>query len=155
MPHERRLLIVVADGEHARFVRPAADHALHTDTAFDSAAAHHRSAALGTDRPGASFHTGATAHSAETPRHNLHALEKERFAQFVAAQLGAAGARDSFDDLVIAAPPHILSAIRKELDAAIDAKVVGAIGKDLTKTPDDKLRPHLSAWVQPVHRAGA
>ncbi len=154
MPQDRRLLIVIADGEHARFVRPGPDNALHTDTAFDSSAAHHRSGDLRSDRPGAAYHSDSTAHSAETPRHDPHVLEKERFARFVAAQLDSPAARNSFDELVIAAPPHCLSTIRKELDAATGAKVVGTIGKDLTKTPDDKLRPHLSEWVGPTRRAG-
>jgi protein required for attachment to host cells len=153
MPRHRKLLIVIADGEHARFVRPAADNALATTQRFDSASAHKRSTDLKSDRPGASYHTGATAHHAVEPRHDPHMLEKERFADLVAVELNAAGGREEFDALVLVAPPHTLSRIRDALDPAIGACVVGTLAKDLVKTPDDALQPHLKDWVRPVHRA--
>lgn len=58
MPRSRNLLIVIADGEHVRFVRPAEDNALHSE----APAQHQRSADLGGDHPGAS--TGSSAHHA-------------------------------------------------------------------------------------------
>src|SRR5271155_1108245 len=76
MPKDRNLLIVVADGEHVRFVRPAADNALHSEAELDSPAAHKQSADLGSDHPGASMHTGSSAHHALAPRHDPHALAK-------------------------------------------------------------------------------
>jgi protein required for attachment to host cells len=143
---------VIADGEHVRFARPAADNALHSDETMDSFSAHKRSADLGSDHPGAALHTGSSAHHALTPRHDLHLLEKQKFAQAVAAQLNAAAAADAFDELVIVAPPHTLSAIRQELDSATDSKIIGTLPKDLVKTPDEDLWPHVRAWLRPVHR---
>jgi protein required for attachment to host cells len=151
MPEYRKLLFAIADGEHVRFVRPAEDNALHADAAMDSFTAHRRSADLGSDHPGASYHTGSSAHHALTPRHDMHMQAKEKFAQAVAAQLNAAA--DAFDELVIVAPPHTLSAIRQELNTATDAKVIGTLAKDLVKTPDDELWPHVRSWIRPVHRA--
>lgn len=153
MPKHRRLLILVADGEHARFVRPRPDNALQSETVIDSRAAHRRSAELRTDRPGASFHTGSTAHHAETPRKDPHVLETEHFAKLIANQLNNTVARGEVDEFVVVAPPHVLSAIRKNLDAAADAKIVGTLKKDLVKTPDDELWPHVRTWVRPAHRA--
>lgn len=153
MPKDRKLLFVIADGEHVRFVRPAEDNALHSDAAMDSFTAHKRSADLGSDHPGASYHTGSSEHHALAPRHDLHVLEKERFAQAVADQLNAVGAAGVFDELVIVALPHTLTAIRRELDTATDAKIIGTLHKDLVKTPDEELWPHLRLWVRPVHRA--
>jgi protein required for attachment to host cells len=153
MPKNRKLLFVIADGEHVHFVRPAEDSALHADTAMDSFTAHKRSADLGSDHPGASHHTGSSAHHALAPRHNLHVLEKERFAEAVADQLNAAGAAGVLEELVIVAPPHTLTAIRRELDTATDAKIIGTLPKDLVKTPDEDLWPHLRSWIRPVHRA--
>ncbi len=152
MANYRNLLIVIADGEHVRFVRPAADGALRSGGAIDSIAAHKRSADLGSDHPGASFHTGASTQHAEAPRHDPHTLEKQKFAHLVASQLNAAGARGEFDELAIVAPSHTLIAIRKALDGTTDAKVIGTLAKDLVKTPDDELWPHLRMWVPPVHR---
>jgi protein required for attachment to host cells len=153
MPGRQRLLFVIADGEHVRFVRPAQDNALHSDAVVDSFTAHKRSSDLGSDHPGASYHTGSSAHHALAPRHDAHTLEKEKFARFVAERLNAAGAVNAFDELVIVAPPHIVSVIRQELDTATDAKVIGMLAKDLVKTPDSELWPHVRHWVRPVHRA--
>ncbi|MBU6499459.1 MAG: host attachment protein [Rhodospirillales bacterium] len=148
----RDLLIVIADGEHARFVRPAADNALHADRGFDSLSAHKRSAELGSDHPGASFHSDSSAHHAITPRHDLHALEKEKFAHLIGASLNAAAGAGQFSELVLVAPPHVLAAMRATLDTTTGAMVVGTLGKDLIKVPDHELQPHLAEWVHPVHR---
>jgi ABC-type glutathione transport system ATPase component len=90
------LLIVIADGEHVRFVHPAADNALHTVSAIDSGQGHRRSSDIGSDRPGASYHSASTAHHAYAPRHDLHRVEKERFAQFVGERVNAAAAAGGF-----------------------------------------------------------
>jgi protein required for attachment to host cells len=153
MPKDRNLLIAIADGEHVRFVRPAADNALHGDATFDSPSAHKQSADLGSDHPGASIHTGSSAHHALAPRHDPHVMEKEKFAQSIARQLNAGAASEAFGQLVIVAPPHVLSAIRGALSSAAQAKVTGTLPKDLIKTPDDELWPHVREWVRPVHRS--
>ena len=140
---KRRKLLVVADGEHVRFVRLDAHNALHSDVALDSLSAHKRSSELGSDHPGAAFHTGSSSHHAEAPRHDLHNLEKQKFAHLIADQLNAAAANNVFDDLLIVAPPHVLAAIRERLDADVDAKITGTLHKDLVKTPDHELWPHV------------
>lgn len=132
MPRGRDLLIVIADGEHVRFVRPAADNALHSE---------------------ASMHTGSSAHHALAPRHDPHELEKERFADSIAQQLNVRAAGDGFDGLVVVAPPHVLRAIRSGLDTRTDAKVIGVLAKNLVKTPDSELWPHVQEWVRPVRRS--
>jgi protein required for attachment to host cells len=152
LPKHQKLLIVVADGEHARFIRSGPGHALHTETSIDSLSAHKRSAELKTDHPGASFHTGSSAHHALAPRHDPHALEKKRFAHLIADQLNAGAARSEFGELLIAAPAHTLVEIRGELDTETAAKIVGTIAKDLVKTPDHELWPHVRGWVRPGSR---
>jgi len=147
VPSHRNLLIVIADGEHARFVRPSVGNALHSDDPFDSILAHKRSAELGADHPGASFHSRSTAHHAVAPRHDPHELARQRFAELVGDQLNAAAGRDKFEQLVIAAPPHALAAIRKELDGTTAARIVGTLNKDLANIPDDELWPHVAQWV--------
>ena len=151
MPIQQQLLFVIADGEHVRFVRPAEDNALHVDAAIDSFTAHKRSADLGSDHPGAAYHTGSSAHHSLAPRHDMHALAKDKFAHAIAEQLNAAAG--AFDELVIIAPPHTLSVIRGALDTSTEAKIVGTLQKDLVKTPDDELWPHVRHWVRPTHRA--
>ena len=153
MPKDRNLLIVIADGEHVRFVRPAADNALHSETSMHSPSAHKQSSDLGSDHPGASLHTGSTAHHAMTPRHDPHDQEKDKFAASIAQQLNSAAASDGFAELALVAPSHVLQAIRGGLDTTTEAKVIGVLAKDLVKTPDGDLWPHVKAWVRPVHRA--
>ncbi len=152
MPKDRKLLIVIADGAHVRFVRPADDNALHTEAGADSASAHQRSSDLGSDHPGGSFHSDSSAHHAMTPRHDPHTLEKEKFAKLVADQLNAAASRDEFHELVVVAPAHTLHGIQEELNTTTKALVVGTLAKDLVKTPDHELWPHVREWVRPVHR---
>lgn len=153
MPTQTRLLIALADGEHARFVRPAKDNALHGSESLDSDAAHKRSSDLRSDHPGASMHSGSTAHHAIAPRHDPHDQEKMLFGHVVARQLNEASQRDEFDSLVIVAPAHALQSIRDALDTTTAAKVVGTLAKDLLKTPDSELWPHVKEWVAPVHRS--
>jgi protein required for attachment to host cells len=62
-------------------------------------------------------------------------------------------AQDAFDDLVIAAPPHSLAAIRDKLNVDTEIRVIGTLTKDLMKVPDLELSEHFKAWVRPVHRA--
>jgi protein required for attachment to host cells len=147
------LRIVVADGEHARFVQPTAGNTLRTIGAVDSAWAHLRSHDIGSDRPGRSFESAASARHAVGPRHGLQALEKEKFVRLVGEQINAASACREFDRLLLVAPPRALHELRKTLDGATQAKVVGTLQRDLVKTPDHKLWPHVREWVSPSRRA--
>ncbi len=151
MANDRNILFVLADGEHARFVRLAEDNTLHGDATLGSFCAIQSATDPGSDEPTASCHTGSSAHHAPPSRHELHALEKARFGRAVATRLNAEAG--SFDELVIIAPPHTLIAIRQRLNAVTDGKIVGTIPKDLTQTPDGELWPHLRWWIQPAQRA--
>lgn len=150
MLKNRRLLLVLADGEHVRFVRPGENNALRSDTTMDLLSAHKRSVDLGADHPGASLHSGSTSHHALAPRHDPHLLEKQKFAQVVAERLNEEN--DTFDQLVLATLPHTLAAIRHHLSSTVEAKIVGTLPKDLIKTPDEDLWPHVKTWVAPVQR---
>ena len=146
------LRIVIADGEHARFVQPDADNTLRTVGSFDLASAHLRSRDIGSDRPGRAFESGASARHAVGARHDLHTMEKEKFVRLVGEQINAASARDEFDELLLVAPPRALHELREALDPATPAKLVGALEKDLVKTPDHELWPHVREWVSPARR---
>jgi protein required for attachment to host cells len=148
------LWIAIADGEHARCVQPDGNNALHSVQNFDSAEAHQRSHDIGSDRPGRVFESVRPGSHGVTPRHDPHRLEKHRFAHFVAEQLNEAATRGAFDELLLVVPAHTLNEIRNSLDAGAAAKVIGALDKDLVKTPDSELWPHVSEWVGPVRRAG-
>jgi protein required for attachment to host cells len=149
----RRLCFVIADGGHARFVRPAADNALHTFAAVDSATVHKRDHDLVSDREGRAFESATAGRSGYSPRHDPHEMEKQRFAQTVAVLINENSAADTFNELVVVAPSHLLSELTFGLDASTRAKLLGTLAKDLVKTPDHELWGHLKEWVRPVHRA--
>jgi len=147
MAHDGKLLIVIADGEHARFVTVDPGGVMHTLSSMDSAAAHKRASDLGSDHPGAAYHSDSTAHHALQPRHDPHALAEAEFAHLVAAEIEAAFPRGSFERLVLTAPPRTLNAIRDKLGADVAKAIVGTLGKDLVKLPDDAVMPHLRQWL--------
>ncbi|MCB5944013.1 host attachment protein [Acidocella sp. KAb 2-4] len=151
MSKPKRFLVAIADGEHARIVRPDEHHVLHTERWIDSAAAHKQSSDLRSDRPGASFHSDSTAHHGITPRHDPQKLEAGRFAQQVAHELNGLQADPGFDVLIIAAPAHTVQAIQQELDTETQAKLAGTLHKDLVKTPDGELWPHLQEFLPAPH----
>jgi protein required for attachment to host cells len=147
MPKRSNLVIILADGGHARLVRRDADGVLRTAQKFDSIAAHKRSADLGTDAPGASFHSDSTSRHALTPRHDLHELEKAQFARFVAQQLNDMAGNGAFDALLIVALPDTAAVIESALSGAVKTALRGMINKDLVKTADDQLAAHLGPWI--------
>ncbi len=149
------LWIAIADGEHARFVQPDDNNVLRTVLAMDSATAHQLSRDIGADRPGRSFESATSARHAVGERHDPHAMEKDRFARFVGEQLNAAAARDDFDELVLVAPARALHELREALGAAAAARLAGTLDKDLVKTPDHELGPHVREWVSPARRPSA
>jgi protein required for attachment to host cells len=146
------LRIAIADGEHARFVQPDAANALRTVSSLDSAAAHLHSRDIGSDGPGRTFESAASARHGVGERQDLHAMAKEKFVHLVGEQLNGASGRGEFDELLLVAPPRALAELREALDAATRAKLVGALEKDLVKTPDHELWPHVREWVSPERR---
>jgi protein required for attachment to host cells len=143
----RTVWIVVSDGEHARFVTPAPKRAFHTQRVLDSPSAHLRSFDLGTDRPSRSMESATGIRHAIASKHDLHEMEKRKFAHQVAHEINRASAQEAFDDVVLVAPAHTLNEIRNELDATTAAKLIGSLQKDLIKVPDHELAPHLHEWV--------
>ena len=148
----RGLCFLIADGEHARFVVADADNVLRTVRSFDSASAHLASHDLGSDRPGRDYESATTGSHGEVPRHDPHQLEKTKFAYFVADELGVTAREGAFDRLVLVAPTHCLNDIAGALDAHTATMVIGRLAKDLIRTPDHELSPHLRAWVLSPHR---
>lgn len=136
-----RILIVVADGEHARFVQPAENRTLHTIESFDAISAHQRTSDLGDDAPGATYHTGSTAHHALNPRHDRHRLEIASFCQFVAGQINERN--HEYEKLLVIAPSSSNAGIVSHLRPEARTKMIGTIRKDLTKMPDHFLKDHI------------
>jgi protein required for attachment to host cells len=151
----RGLCFLIADGEHARFVEADVNHVLRTVRSFDSTSAHLASHDIGSDRPGRSFESATPGSHGLAPRHDPHKLEEAKFAHFVADAAASAAGESAFDRLVLVAPAHCLHAIEDALDAHTAAMVTGRLAKDLVKTPDHELSPHLREWIAAPLRASS
>lgn len=155
MPKQQRLMVVIADGAHARFLRQTPHDTLHQDQVFEATTAHRRASAMRTDGPGASFHTGSSAHHAIAPKHDPKALAKEEFAAFVAGEIDAAVAAETWDALVLIAPAHTMKVLSERLGKAAKALLAGTVEKDLVKTPIAELPSHLRHFIPVVQHPAA
>ncbi len=153
MPPHHNLCFVIADGGHARFIRPAADNAPHTFEEIDSDSVHERAHDLVSDRSGRAFESGSSTRHAYTARVDPHEQEKTRFAHAVGSRIKELSEADTFQELVLVAPSPVLSELVDMLDQPMKAKLVGSLAKDLVKVPDHELSSHLKEWVRPVRRA--
>src|SRR5213594_4365661 len=95
-----------------------------------------------TGPPGPRRAPPVTSH-AITPKHDLHEMEKQKFAHQVAHEINRASAQGAFEQVVLVAPAHTLKEIRDKLDTTTAAKLVGTLQKDLIRVPDHELAPHL------------
>ncbi|MDE2335433.1 MAG: host attachment protein [Rhodospirillales bacterium] len=152
MAKQQRLLVVIADGANARFLRQTPHDTLHQDRVFEAGAAHQRGSDLRSDGPGASFHSGSSAHHAIAPKHDPKELEKEKFAGFIAGEIDTAVAAETWDALVVVAPAHTMAVLREHLGQPARAILAGTVEKDLVKTPTDQLVSHLRHFIPVVLR---
>lgn len=123
---------VVADGGKARILT-LADGAMRAVQQFDNSG--HGS----TDADESGEISQLKAPKAD-PREQIKAL----FAKHVAKVLNEAVRANNVDEIVLAAPPHMLHDIREGLDKAATAKLGKSFSKDLTNTPDHELAAYFA-----------
>ncbi|QBK31291.1 host attachment protein [Roseitalea porphyridii] len=156
--HEIRLKhdgwIVVADGEKALFLRNEGDEKFPNLEVFrEDEQRNPPTREQGTDTPGR-FNDGAPssrampagsagAHRSAVQETDWHRLEKDRFARQVAECLYKYAHAGRFEHLVIAAAPHVLGEIRKELHKEVADRVIAEVDKDLTNHEVDKIEKLL------------
>jgi len=139
-----KLWYVIADGGRARFVERDETGAFRTVASFVSTELHERSSDLGRDRPArVKESAGPTRHAVE-PRRDLHEAAKEDFVRLVADELDIGHKRGQFDQLVLVAPPGVLTELKQALSKPMALLVVNDLQKDLTKVPDHDLTGHLA-----------
>lgn len=118
----QKLLYVIADGGHVRYVERSADEDFVTIERAEHAGApmsHHH-------------HTEAGEHT-----HADHVA----FAAAVAKHAAALAAEHRMLGVVVCAPQRLVGVLREHVAAA--ATVAGEVAKDLTKVPDHELRQWL------------
>jgi len=141
--------ILVADASRARLfanrgpgtgLQPATDH----DFAQDLPAGRD----LVSDRPGRAFDsTGQHRHAME-PSTDPRQVEEERFLRAVASFVEAQALANTFDRLVVVAPPKALGSLRGFLGDHSRRKIHGELAKDLTMLPEHDLADHLAGMVR-------
>lgn len=88
----------------------------------------------GSDAPGRVFGSRGGPRSA-VENTDWHELEKERFADEIAATINKAAESGALKEIVIVAPPRVLGELRKQLTPKAQGKVKGELDKDLTHHP--------------------
>lgn len=149
MPKHPIIWVAVADGARARILATTDRHAFTVVDALSSHRARVRPRYLGSDRPGRSHESAASAHHAIAARHDPHELAKEAFLQTVADRLrqGAEGKR--YEKLILVAPKRQLGWLRDNLEPCVREKITAEHGKDLTRLPIAQLGEHLTAMLGP------
>jgi len=139
-----KLWYAIADGGRARFVERDENGAFRTVASFESTELHERASDLGRDRPGRVMESATSGRSAVEPRRDLKEAAKQDFVKLVADELGVEHGRGQFDQLMLVAPPGVLTELKQKLAKPIADLVVRDLQKDLTKVPDHDLTEHLS-----------
>ena len=134
-----RLWYVIADGGRARFVERDEEGAFRTLSSFVSTELHKSAPELGRDRPARVKESPNPARHAVEPRRDLHEAAKEDFVRTVAETFAAELKDGKFDELVLVAPPGVISELKGSLTKPTAKVVVKELHKDLTKVPDHEL----------------
>jgi len=140
-----KLWYVIADGGRARFVAQDEKGAFRTVASFVSTDLHARASDLGRDRPARVMESAGPGRSAVEPRRDPKEAAKEDFVKVVAGQLDDEHRRGQFDELMLVAPPGVLTELKQALSKPIAELVASDLQKDLTKVPDHDLAQHLVA----------
>jgi protein required for attachment to host cells len=112
---------------------------------FVAAELHQRSHDLGRDRPSRVKESANAARHAVQPRRDLHEAAKQDFVALVAEKIESEHAGGQFDNLVLVAPPGVLTELKQKLSKPMIQLVVNDLQKDLTKVPDHDLAEHLAS----------
>jgi len=136
---------LIADGRKALFLRNNGD-----TRDFDLRVVWHRTMdnpatrEQGAGRPGrAASAPGVRGGSLEAT--DWHQIAEDRFTAEVADILNKAAADGAFEEVVIAAPPKVLSELRDHLSTKTTGAVIAEIPKTLTDHPVDRIEKVLKA----------
>ena len=90
-------------------------------------------------------------HNSCEPHLDIHDEVKENLVVAMAEKLKRASQENAFDQLVIAAPPHILGLLRRHLAAEVMTRVIAEVPKDFTFYPPNALLSHLQETLTAAH----
>ncbi|HVY12008.1 MAG TPA: host attachment protein, partial [Alphaproteobacteria bacterium] len=98
---------------------------------------------LGSRLLGRAFSSVGPARSAMEPPIDARDETRQDFVKELAERLGKAAANESFERLVLAAPPKMLGELKASLSGPVAARLLATLDKDLTHCPHEELLTHL------------
>jgi protein required for attachment to host cells len=99
---------------------------------------------LGTDKPGRSFSSVGSGHSA-MEQTDWHEQEEQRFLAKLAARLDKAVLAGETRSLIVVAPPRALGVLRRQYSAHIRQALKAEVEKDYVRMPVADIARHLSS----------
>ena len=138
-----RTWVVVGDGSRARLFRvgPRRDWELIRELEHPQTRAKARD--IVTDRQGRVKQSTSPMRSAMQLTRPLHAIEAEHFAHSVAKVLESGLADNSYDHLVLIAPPHFLGLLRATISPNAAKRIELTLDKDYTALKPDELAERI------------
>ena len=80
-----------------------------------------------------------------TKRHaNPHDIDKEIFVEHLSDFINTANEQNTFDELIVVAPPHALGELRRGLNAKVHKKIKLEIHGEWSNLPHAELEHHLA-----------
>lgn len=137
--------VLVCDGKKALILRNEGDaDLLNLRRASVTEQANPATRDQGSDAPGQGFAPGGTRQGSlgET---DYHAIEEERFADVLAADLNKGALAQAYKELVVVAPPKILAELRREFSKHTQERIAAEIPKDLVHHTIPEIEKLLAA----------
>ena len=140
----KKICYVIADAGRARLVRQRVE-----DGAFVTFEILAPDPAIGFGRR--ALRTGHTVNFAShgvrrhqvQPKLGLRYRALRAFAAQIVERVDALLSAGAYDGMVLVAPPRMLQAFDRYVSSDMRTRLVGQLGKDLSKTPDHDLQEHL------------
>ncbi|MBF9029929.1 Host attachment protein [Rhodobacterales bacterium HKCCE3408] len=137
--------VLIADGEKALFMRNVTDaEDPYLEVIRETEQVNPPDRDQSANRPGR-FNDGPRVQRSSVEDTDWHRLAKDRFAADLAEILFRRAQQNAFDRLVIAAAPHVLGELRKDLHKEVSNRVVAEIPKDFTNHPVDEIESRLKS----------
>jgi protein required for attachment to host cells len=144
-------LVVVADSSVARLYTMATrSGVLKPGPELHNPTAHQRTRDLGTDRPARAINAASGVRHALESHQDLKRAADARFAKQVVKTVAQAAKGPGEPDIVLVAGARLLSQYRQLLPAALRARVVAQLPRNLAKTPLPDLTERVRGTLRPA-----
>jgi protein required for attachment to host cells len=144
MPKPIVTWVLIADGFRARlFSNSGVGKGLEPALDQEFIGINIESSDIASDRPGRSFDSAGEGRHAMEPSTDPKRHAKQAFAHDIAGILEAARKNNSFDRLIVVAPPRALGDLRSEFSVELQRMVTAEMNKDLTQVSIHELPDHL------------